>query len=61
LRTSTQSPAVPQQKSAPVPRPKAQQPSAEAKPPAQRKSAQPRASNDNAPRPPLPLLQQFFR
>jgi hypothetical protein len=61
LRTSTQSPAVPQQKSAPASRPKAQQPSAEAKPPAQRKSAQPRASNDNAPRPPLPLLQQFFR
>jgi uncharacterized protein len=71
LRTST--PTVPQHKStlqqkpaqsgttpAVASRPKGQQPSAEGKPSVQRKSAQPRASNDNAPRPPLPILP-FFR
>ncbi len=64
LRTSIQTPGTPQQKLAPqqnqVPsagtvRPKTQTPAvADGKQPAQRKAPPPR--NDNAPRPPLPLL-----
>ena len=54
-RTSTQTPPVQQQPAQQAPRPKIQQPPpGEARQPApQRKAPPPRASNDNAPRPPL--------